>query len=172
VTRSGIKTTAGASELDILVLATGFDAVTGGLTSIDICGTEGKTLKEKWADGVRAHLGMATAGFPNLLFLYGPESPNAFANGPTCVELQGDWVVDMLDHLRQRNWARFEATALADEAWRTKVLETVDGTLFPPRRLLVDRREHTRQAARDVGLRRRSWDLHDAERGYEGFTIG
>jgi cation diffusion facilitator CzcD-associated flavoprotein CzcO len=177
VTRSGIKTTAGAHELDILVLATGFDAVTGGLTSIDICGTEGKTLKEKWADGVRAHLGMATAGFPNLLFLYGPQSPNAFANGPTCVELQGDWVVDMLDHLRQRNWAHFEATALADEAWRTKVLETVDGTLFP-------RADSWWIGANIPGKRREMLAFAGglgtymtmcnecAERGYEGFTIG
>jgi cation diffusion facilitator CzcD-associated flavoprotein CzcO len=177
VTRSGIKTTVGAHELDILVLATGFDAVTGGLTSIDICGTEGKTLKEKWADGVRAHLGMATAGFPNLLFLYGPQSPNAFANGPTCVELQGDWVVDMLDYLRQRNWARFEATALADEAWRTKVLETVDGTLFP-------RADSWWIGANIPGKRREMLAFAGglgtymtmcnecAERGYEGFTIG
>jgi cation diffusion facilitator CzcD-associated flavoprotein CzcO len=177
VTRSGIKTTAGAHELDILVLATGFDAVTGGLTSIDICGTEGKTLKEKWADGVRAHLGMATAGFPNLLFLYGPQSPNAFANGPTCVELQGDWVVDMLDHLRQRNWARFEATALADEAWRTKVLEIADGTLFP-------RADSWWIGANIPGKRREMLAFAGglgtymtmcnecAEGGYEGFTIG
>jgi cation diffusion facilitator CzcD-associated flavoprotein CzcO len=67
VTRSGIKTAADEHDLDVLVLATGFDAVTGGLTSIDIRGTEGETLREKWAKGVRAHLGMATAGFPNLL---------------------------------------------------------------------------------------------------------
>ena len=89
VTRSGIKTAAGEYELNILVLATGFDAVTGGLTSIDIRGTQGETLKEKWAKGVRAHLGMAVAGFPNLLFVYGPQSPNAFCNGPTCAEVQG-----------------------------------------------------------------------------------
>ncbi|MEA2815949.1 MAG: hypothetical protein QOI93_3646, partial [Rhodospirillaceae bacterium] len=82
VTPSGIKTAAGEHELDILVLATGFDAVTGGLTRIDIRGTEGETLKEKWAQGVRAQLGMAAAGFPNLLFVYGPQSPNAFCNGP------------------------------------------------------------------------------------------
>jgi cation diffusion facilitator CzcD-associated flavoprotein CzcO len=86
VTRSGIKTADGEQDLDILVLATGFDAVTGGLTSIDIRGTQGETLREKWAKGVRAHLGMAAAGFPNLLFVYGPHSPNAFANGPTCAE--------------------------------------------------------------------------------------
>jgi cation diffusion facilitator CzcD-associated flavoprotein CzcO len=131
VTRSGIKTAAGEHNLDILVLATGFDAVTGGLTSIDIRGTGGQILKEKWEKGVQAHLGMAAAGFPNLLFVYGPQRPNAFANGPTCAELQGDWITQMLDHLRQRNWARFEATVPAEEAWRAQVIEMASGTLFP-----------------------------------------
>jgi cation diffusion facilitator CzcD-associated flavoprotein CzcO len=136
-----------------------------------------KELREYFADGVRAHLGMATAGFPNLLFLYGPQSPNAFANGPTSVELQGDWVVDMLDHLRQRNWARFEATALADEVWRTKVLETVDGTLFPRAdswwigvNIPGKRREMLAFAG---GLGTYMTMCNEcAERGYEGFTIG
>ncbi len=119
VTRSGIKTAAGEHDLDILVLATGFDAVTGGLTSIDIRGTQGETLREKWARGVRAHLGMAVAGFPNLLFVYGPQSPNAFCNGPTCAELQGDWIARLLDHLHQRNYTRIEATVPAESRWRT-----------------------------------------------------
>jgi cation diffusion facilitator CzcD-associated flavoprotein CzcO len=131
ITRSGIKTAAGEYELDILVLATGFDAVTGGLTSIDIHGTQGETLKEKWAKGVRTHLGMAVAGFPNLLFVYGPQSPNAFCNGPTCAEVQGDWIARLLDHLRQRNYTRVEATVAAEEAWRAQVLSLADSTLFP-----------------------------------------
>jgi cation diffusion facilitator CzcD-associated flavoprotein CzcO len=131
VTRNGITTTAGEHNLDVLVLATGFDAVTGGLTSIDIRGTQGETLREKWAKGVRTHLGMATAGFPNFLFVYGPHSPNAFANGPTCAELQGDWIAQMLNHLRTRNWARFEPTLPAEAAWRTQVHDIADATLFP-----------------------------------------
>jgi cation diffusion facilitator CzcD-associated flavoprotein CzcO len=131
VMRSGIKTAAGEYELNILVLATGFDAVTGGLTSIDIRGTQGETLKEKWAKGVRAHLGMAVAGFPNLLFVYGPQSPNAFCNGPTCAEVQGNWIARLLDHLRQRNYTRVEATVPAEEAWRAQVLSLADATLFP-----------------------------------------
>jgi cation diffusion facilitator CzcD-associated flavoprotein CzcO len=131
VTPGGIITTAGEHDLDVLVLATGFDAVTGGLTSIDILGTQSETLREKWAKGVRTHLGMASAGFPNLLFVYGPQSPNAFVNGPTCAELQGDWIVQLLDHLRQRNFVRFEATVTAEEAWRAHVHAIADGTLFP-----------------------------------------
>jgi len=131
VTRNGIKTAAGEHDLDVLVLATGFDAVTGGLTSIDIRGTQGETLKEKWAKGVRAHLGMAVAGFPNLLFVYGPQSPNAFCNGPTCAELQGDFVVACIEHMRRNNLRRIEATQEAEEAWRDHVAELVGATLFP-----------------------------------------
>src|SRR5258708_34920451 len=91
VTRTGIKTAAGEHDLDVLVLATGLDAVTGGLTSIDIRGTHGETLKEKWAKGVRAQLGMAAAGVPNLPFVYGPQSPNGFFNGTTFAEGPGEW---------------------------------------------------------------------------------
>ena len=177
VTRGGIKTTAGEHDLDILVLATGFDAVTGGLTSIDIRGTAGQTLKEKWAKGVRAHLGMAVAGFPNLLFVYGPQSPNAFANGPTCAELQGDWIAGLLDHVRQRDWKRFEATAAAEEEWRAQVHALADATLFPqadswylganipgkPREML----SFTGGLSTYIAKCNES-----AERGYEGFAIG
>src|SRR5712672_1776440 len=177
VTLSGIKTAAGEYELDVLVLATGFDAVTGGLTSIDIRGTGGRTLKEKWAKGVQAHLGMAAAGFPNLLFVYGPQSPNAFANGPTCAELQGDWIVQLLDHLRQRNFTRVEATVPAEEAWRAQVIEVASGTLFP-------RADSWYVGANVPGKPREMLSFagglstymakcnESAERGYEGFTIG
>jgi cyclohexanone monooxygenase len=176
VTPRGIKTAAGEYDLDILVLATGFDAVTGGLTRIDIRGTEGETLKEKWAQGVRAQLGMAAAGFPNLLFVYGPQSPNAFCNGPTCAEVQGDWIARLLDHLRQRNYTRVEATVAAEEAWRAQVLELADATLFPradswylganipgkPREML----SFTGGLPAYIAKCRES-----AERGYEGFAL-
>ena len=176
VTRTGIKTATGEHDLDVLVLATGFDAVTGGLTSIDIRGTQGETLKEKWARGARAHLGMAVAGFPNLLFVYGPQSPNAFCNGPTCAEVQGDWIARLLDHLRQRNCTRIEATVPAEEAWRAQVLALADTTLFPradswyfgvnipgkPREML----------AFAGGLPAYMEKCREsAERGYEGFAI-
>ena len=177
IARNRIKTATGEHDLDILVLATGFDAVTGGLTSIDIQGMGGQTLKEKWAKGVRAHLGMATADFPNLLFVYGPHSPNAFANGPTCAELQGDWIVQLLDHVRQRDWTRFEATAAAEEEWRAQVHALADATLFP-------QADSWYLGANIPGKPREMLSFigglstyiakcnESAERGYEGFAIG
>jgi cation diffusion facilitator CzcD-associated flavoprotein CzcO len=127
---TGAKTKDGEVELDILVLATGFDAVTGGLTSIDIRGTNGETLREKWSSGSRAHLGMASAHFPNLLYIYGPQSPSAFCNGPTCAELQGDFVVACIEYMRRNNLRRIEAREEAEEAWRDHVAELVGATLF------------------------------------------
>jgi cation diffusion facilitator CzcD-associated flavoprotein CzcO len=176
VTRAGIKTAAGEHDLDVLVLATGFDAVTGGLTSIDIRGTQGETLREKWAKGVRAQLGMAVAGFPNLLFVYGPQSPNALCNGPTRAEVQGDWIAQLLDHLRQRNYTRVEATVPAEEAWRAQVLALADATLFP-------RADSWYLGANIPGKLREMLAFtgglpayiakcnESAERGYEGFAI-
>src|SRR5258708_36196567 len=74
---------------------------------------------------------MAVAGFTNLLFVYGPQSPNDFCIGRTCAETKGDWIAQLLDQLRQRNYARVEATVAAEEAWRAQVLELADATLFP-----------------------------------------
>jgi hypothetical protein len=124
---------------------------------------------------VRAHLGMAAAGFPNLLFVYGPQSPNAFANGPTCAG-QGDWIVQLLDHVRQRNFTRVEAAVPAEEAWRAQVLEMASGTLFP-------RADSWYVGANIPGKPREILSFagglstymakcnESAERGYEGFAV-
>lgn len=85
-TASGILTADGHErEFDVIVLATGFDAMTGGITDIDIEGTHGISIADKWAKGVRTYLGMMTANFPNMFFLYGPHAPTALSNGPTCI---------------------------------------------------------------------------------------
>jgi cyclohexanone monooxygenase len=120
-----------ASGLDVLVLATGFDAVTGGLTSIDLRGTTGESLRSRWAGGVAAHLGLATSGFPNLLYLYGPQSPAGFCNGPTCAEVQGDWVVELLLSLFSSGASRVEATPAAEQAWGAQVQAIAAATLWP-----------------------------------------
>jgi cation diffusion facilitator CzcD-associated flavoprotein CzcO len=131
IVENGVQTTERVHDLDILVLATGFDAVSGGLTSLNIRGTHGATMQEQWADGVAAHMGVATANFPNLLFVYGPQSPSGFCNGPTCAELQGDMIVDLLTTLRERGVTRIEADPAADQAWSEHVAELVAPSLFP-----------------------------------------
>ncbi len=128
---SGIRTASGRHELDLIVFATGFDAVTGGLTSIDIRGTSGETLARHWQDGVRTHLGVACHGFPNLFFLYGPQSPSGFCNGPTCAEVQGEWLTDLLVALRDSGHGRIEAKADSETAWREQVEFIASLSLFP-----------------------------------------
>lgn len=131
ITPNGIRTASGELEFDIIVLATGFDAVSGGLTEIDIRGTAGQTLKEKWLEGTQTYLGLASAGFPNLIYLYGPQSPSGFCNGPSCAELQGDWVVRCLSELRDKGVTRFEATESAERVWGGIVETLASMTLFP-----------------------------------------
>jgi cation diffusion facilitator CzcD-associated flavoprotein CzcO len=131
ITEHGILTADGVErEFDVIVLATGFDAVSGGLTAIDIRGADGLLLRDKWATGVRAHLGVATAGFPNMLFVYGPQSPSGFCNGPTCAEIQGEMIVETLDHLLKNGRRRIEATPEAEAEWTRHVAELVAPTLF------------------------------------------
>ena len=130
ITAGGIKTTDAEYEFDIIVMATGFDSVTGGLMQIDIKGTKGKTLKQKWELGARTHLGVATAGFPNMLFVYGPQSPAGFCNGPTCAEEQGDWMIRCLKDMREEKIQRFEAIEEAEETWNAHIESLLSMTLF------------------------------------------
>ena len=131
ITPTGLETSAGAHEFDVLVLATGFDASTGSFTQIDLIGSGGKRLDDVWSDGVRTYLGYSIPHMPNLLMLYGPQSPTAFCNGPTCAEVQGDWVVECLSHLRDRNLSRIETTDEAAAGWAAHLAEVGEGTLFP-----------------------------------------
>jgi cation diffusion facilitator CzcD-associated flavoprotein CzcO len=118
---TGVRTAAGDHDVDVLVLATGFDANTGGVLRLDLRDTEGRSLRQRWATGVETHLGIAIPGVPNMLMLYGPQSPTAFWNGPTCAEVQGDWVTDLLVHLRARGDATIEATDDAAQTWTTEL---------------------------------------------------
>lgn len=131
VTPTGVRTRDGEYDLDILILATGFDASSGSITSIDIRGVHGENINDSWKDGVRTHLGIATAGFPNLLFAYGPQSPGAFCNAPTCAELQGDWMVNCLQFMHDNNFTRIEATVEAQDSWTEQLAEMAAGTLLP-----------------------------------------
>jgi cyclohexanone monooxygenase len=178
VTATGVVTADGREHaLDVLVLATGFDAVTGGITAIDICSTKGESFADVFAAGTRTHLGTATAGFPNLLYVYGPQSPSAFCNGPTCAELQGDWVVQCLEHMRKNGLTRIEATPEAEEAWGEHVAELTADTLFPFAKswYMGDNVPGKKREllAYPGGLPTYLQKCAEAaERGYEGFVLG
>lgn len=108
VTESGISTGQRNIDLDILVMATGYDAITGGLTNFEINGATDQTLAETWSTGVSTQLGIGVPGFPNFLMIYGAQSPTSFWNGPTSAEVQGDWLVDCLCYLRDNDKQKTE----------------------------------------------------------------
>lgn len=128
----GVKTADGVfRELDILVLATGFDSVTGGILSIDIQGIKNQSLKDKWSQGTFTNLGLMTAGFPNMMFLYGPQGPTSFCNGPTCAEVQGDWIRNTMVYMRKHSKKTLDVTPESENEWRAMVNAIGDATLLP-----------------------------------------
>jgi cyclohexanone monooxygenase len=131
ITEKGLVAGDRAFEFDVLVYATGFDAVSGGLMQIDIKGMDGRSLAEHWSHGIRTHLGMASPEFPNLMFLYGPQSPSGFCNGPTCAELQGDWLIRFIEDMTEQGVVRAEVTEDAAEDWARQTHAIINGTLFP-----------------------------------------
>jgi Predicted flavoprotein involved in K+ transport len=130
-TPRGIRTSETEVELDAVVFATGFDAITGSLLAIDPVGRDGLTLQEKWAKGPLTYLGIATAGFPNLFMITGPGSPSVLTNMPTAIEQHVDWVIDCLAHLEKNGIAVIEAGARAEERWTDHVGEVASRTLYP-----------------------------------------
>ncbi|KAJ8088259.1 hypothetical protein PM082_022331 [Marasmius tenuissimus] len=124
VTQKGIRTAAGQEyEFDILIVATGYDAVTGGITQIDIRGTDGVLIADKWKDGIATYLGMMTANYPNMFFLYGPQAPTAFCNGPSCNEMQASWITNLLKQAQSQGLTRLDPRRDAEMAWRELVLQ-------------------------------------------------
>ena len=131
ITPRGVRTRDAEYEVDRLVFATGFDAMTGALLKIDIRGRAGLTLREKWAAGPRTYLGLTVAGFPNLFTITGPGSPSVLSNMIVSIEQHVDWIADCLVHLRARGQARIEATVEAEDAWVAHVNEVGHMTLYP-----------------------------------------
>ncbi len=132
ITPKGIKTSESEHDLDIIIYATGFDAITGSLFKIDIRGKDGTSLKEKWADGekTRTNLGLTTAGFPNMFIITGPESPSVTTNMPMAIEQHVDWIIDCINYLETNKIAAIEATVEAEDAWSTAVSDRANKTLF------------------------------------------
>ncbi|MEZ5730261.1 MAG: NAD(P)/FAD-dependent oxidoreductase [Burkholderiaceae bacterium] len=110
-------------EFDIIVYATGFDAITGAFDHIDIRGTDGEALREKWRDGPTTFLGMMINGYPNLLMPNGPQSGSASTNYPRGIEVGVDWCTRLLEHMHARGLERAEATEAAEAHWSTHVAD-------------------------------------------------
>jgi cyclohexanone monooxygenase len=118
-------------EVDALVLATGFDAMTGSVAKIDIQGRDGRTLNQKWAEGPRTYLGLMSAGFPNLFVITGPGSPSVLSNMIVSIEQHVDWIADCLGYMRAQGFAAMEAETDAEDRWVAHVNEVAYATLYP-----------------------------------------
>ena len=129
ITPSGIRTTDADYDLDIIIFATGFDAMTGALLKIDIQGRNGLTLREKWADGPLNYLGLGVPGFPNLFTITGPGSPSVLANMMVTIEQHVEWIADCIKYMFEHKQACIEASDEAQEAWVAHVNEVAGETL-------------------------------------------
>jgi cation diffusion facilitator CzcD-associated flavoprotein CzcO len=121
ITPSGIETTEGHYDLDLIIYATGFDAVTGAFDRIDIRGIDGERLRDKWEDGPVTYLGALVHGFPNMIMVAGPQSASASSNFPRAIEVSADWAVRLVEHARSHGHRRLEASREAEREWTAHV---------------------------------------------------
>lgn len=130
ITETGIRTQDGQiREFDVIALCTGYDAVTGGLRTMGIKGRDNLDLGDKWKDGVVTHLGMMANGFPNMYMVYGPQAPTSLTNGPPFIELQCEWILDVLTKQREQGLHTLEAKQDEEQKWRENVLSIASKTL-------------------------------------------
>ncbi len=132
ITETGIQTRSGdVREFDVIALATGFDAVTGSLAQLNIRNDKGETIAQHWEGGLRTSCGMALHGFPNMFFLYGPQAPTAFSNGPSTVQVQAKFMDDIMREILKRHLDRVEAKNDAEVYWTKETHRYWEDSLFP-----------------------------------------
>jgi len=130
ITPAGLSCGGVDYEFDMIIYATGFDAVTGGFDKIDIRGQDGRRLKDKWGKGPRTYLGLQVEGFPNMLTLVGPHNAASFCNIPRCIEQNVEWVADLFAHIKEHGIKRIEPTLAAEDAWTEHVFDVGSKLLF------------------------------------------
>ena len=130
ITPKGIRTKDEEFEVDIIVFATGFDAMTGSFLRMDIRGRNDLPLKEKWSEGPKTYLGLQVAGFPNIFMITGPGSPSVLSNMPVAIEQHIEWIADFLEYLREQGIETAEADLDAETAWGSHVNEIGERTLY------------------------------------------
>ena len=130
VTSNGLRTTETSYTVDVIIFATGFDAMTGSFLNLGIAGIGGCSLDERWAQGPRTYLGMAVAGFPNFFMLHGPQSPSVLAEMIGGAQWQSNWISRLLNVMGTRGFERVETTVEAEDAWRDEVADAVSRSLY------------------------------------------
>ena len=167
---------ANAEDFDDIVFATGFDAMTGTMTRVDIKGRAGQTLKQKWDAGPLTYLGIMTAGFPNLFMITGPGSPSVLSNMILSIEQHVDWITDCLVHLKSHGMPSIEAAPDAETNWVAHVNQVAHRTLYPQANSwymganIPGKPQVFMPYIGGVGVYREKCD-EVAAKGYEGFRI-
>jgi cation diffusion facilitator CzcD-associated flavoprotein CzcO len=132
IERNSIRLTSGKEyELDTIIFATGFDAMTGPLLKLNISGVGGKTLTKEWQAGPKTYLGLQISGFPNMFTITGPGSPSVLCNMPVCIEQHVDWITDCIAYMRKKAFVRIDTTESAMHNWGREVQQVADATLLP-----------------------------------------
>ena len=131
ITQDGIRTADASFPLDVIVFATGFDALTGPLEALGIQGRQGRSLSEAWSQGPKTYLGLAMPGFPNLFTITGPGSPSVLSNMPVSIEQHAEWISNCIGYLRRHGLGTIEARPDAMELWSDHVQEVANRTLYP-----------------------------------------
>jgi cation diffusion facilitator CzcD-associated flavoprotein CzcO len=131
VTESGLRTTSAEYDVDVIVFATGFDAMTGPLLSMGVVGRAGQKLADKWADGPQTYLGLTVNGFPNLFLITGPQSPSVLYNMPLAIEDHVDFTADAIRYLEHNGFDTIEPTPQAEAGWVAHTNQIAQSTLLP-----------------------------------------
>lgn len=131
ITPNGVRTSDTEHEFDMIVYATGFDAMTGTLLQMNIQGRDGLTLEEKWSDGPKTYLGLGVHGFPNMFTITGPQSPSVLTNMPVSIEHHVEWISEAIDHFAENGINLVEPTKEAEEAWTAHNTNVAEQTLYP-----------------------------------------
>jgi cyclohexanone monooxygenase len=118
-------------EVDAIVLATGFDAMTGAVMNIDVRGQQGQSLQDKWSAGPKAYLGLATAGFPNLFLVTGPGSPSVLSNMLPSIEQHVEWISDCIEYMNAHQHRTIDPKPSAEDAWVAHVNEVANTSVYP-----------------------------------------
>jgi cation diffusion facilitator CzcD-associated flavoprotein CzcO len=176
ITPRGIRTRSREIELDMIIAATGFDALTGALLAIDVRGREGRSLREKWAEGARSYLGMMVEGFPNMFTIAGANGPSALANYILLNEQNVDWLCDCIRHMHENGLKAVEATREAEDGWVEHIAQLASRSLMP--------KANTWYTGTNIAGKPRSFPIYTAglgryreecsaaaARGYEGLAF-
>lgn len=179
ITPTGVQTTEAHYEVDLIIYATGFDAITGAFDRIEFIGEGGQRLADKWRDGPVTYLGAQVAGFPNLITLAGPQGASVSTNFPRAIETAVDWTTDLIAYMRACGLSRVECTPAAEEAWVNEVIDLYSMVLLRKARSWftgynsnVEGHDKVRYMIYNGGAPRYRKRLAEiTANGYEGFVV-